>query len=509
MSDIPSENAASSPLSQTPLAARLSEAASHTVIYGVGSIGQALLSFVLLAVYTRQLGSADFGLLSLLTIVGTLAGAVFYVGATSALSRYYFEYDDPERRRAVVGTAVVNTGIGSLMQIALGVALSPVISRALAGDGRVAAHVAIAISTTAVTSFANILLVVLRFERRSRVVVTAMLAGLAVTVLTVWLLLVQWRMGIAGALLGVLVGQVAMLGMLSWSARAFLVFRWSAPDSAAQLRFGIPNVLSGVAYYGLDSTDRFFIERFASLSDVGIYSAGYRVGLLIQAGFIVPFAQIWAPMRMQYGKDPLSQELFRLGLTYYVMVGLALSAVILAFLPTMMPVLFGRPEYYAASAVVPFVLLGHLAFGATNIVDYGAFRANRVIYHVYVLTGALALNALLNYYFVPIFGYMAAAYATLLCYLLVAIAMAVLSRRFYQFEFEWARLGSSLASAVLAFVTMTAFPHPGISGLLARFAVVGLLALTWYQWMLQDRERRRLAQWTAVGTTQIRKLFGT
>ena len=66
---------------------RLKEAASHTLIYGLGSVAQTLLGVILLPLYAHYFSAAEFGVLSIITLLGTLAGSVFYLGSSSALSR--------------------------------------------------------------------------------------------------------------------------------------------------------------------------------------------------------------------------------------------------------------------------------------------------------------------------------------------------------------------------------------------------------------------------------------
>jgi O-antigen/teichoic acid export membrane protein len=476
---------------------RLRETAYHTVVYGIGSAGQALLNFGLLAVYTRHLQPDEFGVLSLVTIAGTIAAAVFYFGASSALTRYYFEWPDPARRRSVIGTALTLTAGGAAVQVAAGLLLAGALSRALFGTPQYAPELTIGITSTAITSVAALLLVVLRCERRSRAVVLVNLVSLLVAGGTVVLLVAIWDWGVIGALIGTLAGQIVSLVILLWICRRFLVLRWSRADVRAQLRFGLPNVVSGVLYYALDTADRIFIEKLGTLHDVGVYSLGYRIGILIQAGFVFPFAQIWAPMRMQYGDQPESRHLFRVILTYYVLTGLTLIAALLVVLPNALPWLAGRPSYDGAARVVPFVLLGHLAYGAINIVDYGVYRANRVEYHAYLFAGALVLNAGLNMLLVPRVGFMGAAYATLVSYLVVAGVMVYLSRRFYPVQYEWGRLVGALAAGIGAFALMSLVPRPDLFGLAIRFGIAATLVAGWFVWTLSPDERGVIRRFAA------------
>src|SRR5262249_49459482 len=73
--------------------ARLREAATHTVIYGLGSVLQTVLGFLLIPLYTRYYTPDVYGVFTLLTLAGTVAGAVFFLGGSSALARSYYDSD--------------------------------------------------------------------------------------------------------------------------------------------------------------------------------------------------------------------------------------------------------------------------------------------------------------------------------------------------------------------------------------------------------------------------------
>src|SRR5438093_7559225 len=69
----------------------LREATQHSLTYGLGAALQAALNFVLLPLYTKQFAADEFGVFRMAVLAGSLAGAVFYLGAYSSLSRFYFD----------------------------------------------------------------------------------------------------------------------------------------------------------------------------------------------------------------------------------------------------------------------------------------------------------------------------------------------------------------------------------------------------------------------------------
>jgi O-antigen/teichoic acid export membrane protein len=473
---------------------RLNEAARHTIVYGLGSVAQTLLGVILLPLYAHYFAPAEFGILSLITLVATLAGAVFYFGSSSALARSYFDYDTDAERRQTVTTALLVTLSGALLQIGLGLGLSRLLSIRLFGTPGYRIHIAMALASSAVTFVNGLFLVVLRFERRSVAVVASNVCALLVTTACILWLLFGLRLGLLAPILGGLVGQTTVAIALAWLVRHQFAGGISRRELGIQLRFGFGALCIGAAYYVLDSVDRLILNRLTSLADVGIYSLGYRIGMLIHVVFILPFSQIWSPMRMEYRHDAGAPELFRLILTYYWIIGL-LATVLIGIFAREIVAVAGAAEYQSASRVVPVVMLSHLVYGVVGIVDSGIIFSRRLAYQVAIFAAGALLNIGLNLLLIPRWGYMAAAYVTLLSYVAVAVAVFIVSNRFHHQEVERARVGLVIASGVGALVlgTLVSGMAAG-TAVAARLALIGGLGGFWYLFVLNDRERRRLQQ---------------
>jgi O-antigen/teichoic acid export membrane protein len=279
----------------TPLLARLKEAGSHTIIYGLGSVLQTAVGFVLIPLYTRYYTPEIYGVLTLLILTGTIAGSLFYLGASSALGRSYYDYDNEEGRKVVVSTSLYISLFGALLQVLLGVLFSRTLSWLLFDSPDYTTHIIIALLSSAITFINYVFFMLLRFQRRSTHVVILSLFSLVLMASLILYLLIGLHLGVMAPILGTLLSQVVLFGILLFLSRRYLVFNWSLYEVQVQLKFGLPAALLGVLYYALDSSDRLFINRYASLDDVGIYSLGYKLGMLVQIVLIQPFSQIWAP----------------------------------------------------------------------------------------------------------------------------------------------------------------------------------------------------------------------
>lgn len=476
---------------------RLKEAAGHTVVYGLGSVAQTLLGLLLLPLYAHAFTPAEFGVFSLITLAATLAGVVFYLGSSSALARSYFDYAPGIGRQQAVTTSLAVTLGGAALQIVLALLLSKTLSVRLFGTEAYAPHLAVALAASAVTFINGLFLVVLRFERRSTAVVASNVGALALTTALVFWMIFGLELGVMAPLAANLAAQVFMCAVLGFAARRLVGGGISRTELTLQLRFGFGAVCIGAAYYVLSSVDRFLLNRFATLDDVGVYSLGYRLGMLIHIVFILPFSQIWAPMRMQYRDEAEAPELFTLVLTYYWMIG-SLATVAVGLFAREIVAFTSAADYHAAYRVVPIIMMAHLIYGVIGVIDSGIIFSRKVSYQAVIFAVGVVLNMALNLVLIPRWGYTGAAWAALASYAAVAAAAFVVSNRLYPVGVEWARLAKVAASAVAALVVGVSLATSSSAFTIgARLSLFIGLGVFWYLSVLSDRERSRLRQLTA------------
>lgn len=429
---------------------KIKEAGSHTIIYGLGAVLQSALGFLLIPLYTRYYTTDMYGALSLINLSGMLAGTFFYLGASSALARSYYDYNDVYERKKVVSTSLYISLFGASLQILLGIALSGTISQFLFHDERYARHIALILISSAVSFVNTLFFMLLRFERKSKHVVALNIFSLVLTSSLIVFFLISAKLGVMAPILGGLISQGVLFIILLYLVRDTIVFDYSRHELKVQLPFGLQAVVIGMAYYSLDSLNRVFISKYGSLGDVGIYSLGYQIASLINILFIMPFGQIWAPMRMQYRNDQNADEFYRKILTYYTVIGLIITVMISLFSKEVITLFAGHKEYVDAYKVVPFVMIGLLVYGVVGLIDHGIYFTRKVIYHAFTFSIASVMSFVLNYMFVQRYGYLAAAAIIMVCYVTIVVLVFYISNRMYKIPYEGKRLALTGSIGVIA-----------------------------------------------------------
>ncbi len=431
---------------------KLKETASHAIVYGISASIQSLVGFLLLPLLARYLTTKEYGIYSLILLIGTLAGSFFYFGASSALSRFYFENNSDEQRSRVVLSTLMITLIGAFIQICLGYLFSSQLSFFITGSDNYSQQVFLIIVANALTFIANFIFLILRLEKRSVIFVIMNVVINVVNLGLVYVCLAVYRMTIDAPIYGVLVSSFLAIIFTSYYLIPYFKYGMVLFNIKEYLFFGFPTILTGFSYYILDSVDRFLIKEYCSLSDLGIYSMGYRIGMTIHVFFILPFGMIWSTIRMQYAEDQNNREFVSKVISYYSVIGTFLVVSISIFAKEIISLFIVENSYVDAYRVVPWVMLAHLIYGYVNIIDFGIYMHKKIIYYVYIFLLGAGFNVLLNYFFLPKFGYTVAAVNTLITYAVIICIVYFLSNRLYRININWSKITPLIMSFIVIII---------------------------------------------------------
>ena len=259
------------------------------------------------------------------------------------------------------------------------------------------------------------------------------------------------RLGIWGVLYSGLISSGLMALLLVLMAFLDVRISFSLKKLKSMLRYGIPLIHSGLGMFVLTFADRFFLQKYATLSDVGIFSLGYKLGMVIGALVVSPFLLFWAAYMYEIAEKPNAKYLFARIHVYYTFV-LVFSSLGLSVLGHDVLKILTPPAFWEASQILPVIVLSYIVLDVNYFFHVGMNLYKKTSYLAYAVGGSALLNLLLNYLLIPPFHAWGAAWATLLSFVVMAAANCVLSQRLYPIQYEHSRLVKMLfmASAIFA-----------------------------------------------------------
>lgn len=191
------------------------------------------------------------------------------------------------------------------------------------------------------------------------------------------------------------------------------------------LRLSIPLIFHTLSKHALDASDKIMIGNLVGQREVGIYgvlvslsSLGGVVWAAINAS-LIPF--MFRKMKAFFIKDDKNAKIEINKVIMPLMIFYALVCLLLCLAAPEVVAILTTSEYYAAVVLMPPIAAGIFFQSLYNI------YSNILLYFkktnlVMVATIVAALfNIITNLIFIPIFGYIAASYTTLLSYILLAL----------------------------------------------------------------------------------------
>ena len=422
----------------------------HGLVYGFGSAFDAIVGFLVLPLYTIHFSTEEYGIFSFLILLSTFASSIFYLGATSALTRSYFDYDDIEERKKVASTSLYITLLGAIMQISIGLIFSEQISMLLFETTIYKNHILLILISSSLLFINQFFYLILRLLLKSLHIVSVSIFSSTIFLLSLWILLTYYEYGILSPVIAFNISYSIGTIILLFMCRNYFSLFPKKREFKIQLIFGLPQLFIGFSYYAIDWIDRFFINEYLSLGDVGIYSFGYKISMLIHMIFIIPFSKVWATIRSENLNNNI-ESLSSKMLTYYYLIGSILALLVIIFIKEFF-ILFSRnTDYDSAQYVVPFVIFAHLLYGMINILDLGIFKERKPMYTGIVLMIHIPINIILNFILVPKFGYYGAAVSTLITYFLLTMTVAYVADRLLKVNYEKFNL---LLISLVSFITI-------------------------------------------------------
>ncbi|MDO4621113.1 MAG: oligosaccharide flippase family protein [Lachnospiraceae bacterium] len=185
------------------------------------------------------------------------------------------------------------------------------------------------------------------------------------------------------------------------------------------VQFNIPLIPHYLSQTVLNSSDRIMIARMVSEAHAGIYSIAYSIALLMTL-FSTAITQTLEPWLYKKIKDRRENEIA--DVVYAALVFFALvNLLLIAFAPEMVAI-FAPPAYREAIWVIPPVAMStFFMFGYSIFAAFG-FYYEKTSFVMYATVSGAVVNIVLNYLLIGRFGYLAAGYTTLFCYILFACA---------------------------------------------------------------------------------------
>ncbi len=426
----------------------LEEIFKYGSIYMLGWLFNTVLRLALLPIYTRYLDRTEYGIISMLDTAIALIQILCAMGMGKAIIRFFHDQQDSEHQRRVIATGL---SISLVMLLLTGASIYPFSNRFaqfILGEGSNPVYFQLVLAT--------MLLGVLRIGvnsyfmalKRARTLVIVNSTQIILNASINLYFIIVLKKGVMGILFGNLIANLLVVIVMFFYVVKRNGLGIDRNIFKGMVRYGLPFVPSLLAAAGMHGLDRFFIRKYANLSEVGLYSLAYQFPFMLNAIIAYGFGQIWSGSTM-YSIARSSDATYQYAriCTYYMTV-LTFALFAISVGSDTLISIFAAPSYFDAHRYLPVIALGIWGYALHTFVKIGVELTKKTYLFMINYSMALAINIVLNFLLVPRWGAMGAAWATVVTYFSFSLGGYFIYRHCYPIKFEWGRLAKILFLAI-------------------------------------------------------------
>jgi O-antigen/teichoic acid export membrane protein len=426
-------------------------------IYGIGGLVSRFLAVLMLPLYTSYVSPGDYGRVEILMAAMAVAVTLLRGGANYGFIRFYFLDKDPEYRRRLVRTVFWAQMAYSTFGLVLCIVLAHDIARWFGvtrnGSDLHGSGTSLVIAT-GVLLWANVnyaqMTNLFRAEQRSVAFSLATLANIAVTVPLTVILVVVYKEGPLGIIVGNLSGTLVLYVILLAYRHEQLGLQFDRRLLHSLNRFGLPLVAAALALWVTNFGDRLMLSKLLHgsyrLTEVGQYSLANKISSAMVLLFTA-FQIAWPAFAYSIEDETAAKRAYSFVLTYLMFIAAWVAIALSLFAPWIVHTLAQKRGYWPADAAIPALAYSSVFYAGFTVVTIATGRTRNTQFNWVAATLAAALNFGLNLWLIPAYGMLGAAYATLAAYALLMVVRTWNAQKMYPVAYQWRRVGELLLVA--------------------------------------------------------------
>ncbi len=425
---------------------------NHSLLYSFSFVSGSLASILLLPIYTRYLSKADYGILELLSYIRIVSSILLLASFHTTLGRFFHAEEAAGRKKLVVSSITIFILIFGAIGCMIGNCFDDYLAELLLGDKTYTYFININFIVLYADMLVNNSIAYFVVAKRPNMYVIYNISKLFFSIVFNLYFIVVLKLGALGMLYGNL---LAMGGVgLVATAHNFIIngVRINGTILKRMLTFSLPLVPAMLCATAMHNVDRFLIQHYCSLSDVGIYSLGYKFPFMLNALILQSFSRVWTGSAMyEISKAPDARYQYAKIATYvmafYIFAQFALSVFSVSVIKV-----FAAKKFFDAYMVVPPVALG-MSFHALYIhFTVGAYLKNKTWLLIFSYLPAAILNIVGNMLVLPRYGYMGAAWMTVTTYFVFSFIAYISCQGILNVKYEFRRIFVLFSTAILVYL---------------------------------------------------------
>lgn len=420
----------------------LKRLSSGTFVYGFGSILQSSLAFFLLPLYTRFLSAEEFGMLSVLSSIGSFCAEIFLMGLGASVTRYYFKYKNNEEELENFLSSVFNFLIFSNLFFTVSIfLLGEWFFKILTPDINFRPYILITIWQTALFIFFTFYLQLLRAKEEARKFIFLKISKFLISTFLIIFFIAFLKWGVLGNVYGQFFASliffivIILINIKQGNFKQHFNFNYVKKA----LIYGLPLIPHALAGWAVSHSDRLILSGITNVTQTGIYDLGYKIAMGI-ALVTSAINYAWSPIFFDTAdNEPDAKKIFSDIFNVYIF-GLCTLSLGLTYFSRDLIHFIGTSEYYSAYKIVPFIVLGYVFQGIYFMRVAPIFYKEKTKLLSLITPISAVINISLNFVLINWLGMFGSGIAFMTSFLFNALVVHIVSQKTYHIPYSYKKI---------------------------------------------------------------------
>ena len=422
-----------------------------TFVYSLGYLGLRAISFLLLPLYTNLLTPKEAGIVFIIYTLLAFFNTIYSKGMDSALLKFFHDNNST----TVISTSIIFSILYSiplsLLLFIINYFLLFDIIKSTFDNINIITYLLIIVLICDMLS-SRLMHVIRLLERPFYYLAVSCVNVISSISLNIYFIK-YLNFGLYGAILALVFTVILQLFLLMPIVIMYTkISYFNYKLLKKMLAFSSPFLPASIFFILIELSDRWMLGWLSSLENVGLYSVGYKIGAIMLL-FVRAFNLNWQPFYLKHTNDHHQFE--SIG-TKSIISMIYITTVLSILWPLILKIqinnyyLIGE-QFWDGGAIIPIISISYIFYGIFILQMPSIYLKNKQHWVPYFWGIGFLFNFVGNCIFIPKYGFLGAALATLLSYFVMALLLIYKNKSWLPIQYRIQPIFIIVCMSVLAY----------------------------------------------------------
>ncbi len=407
------------------------------------------------------------------------ATIIFGARVAQAVFRYYCTATSIDEKNSIIASALflgfMLNGVGSII-IAV---LSEPLAVAIFSDPSFKTYIALFAVTMFLIPLNQIPLTHIRAQQKPWLFLFFSIFRLTLQLSLNIYFVVSLNLHVEGVIYSAVISSIITAILLTGYSISTAGLRVRISECKRLFTFSLPLKIASFATFYLTFGDRYFLNLFSDLSQVGIYALGYKFGFIFTLLAWTPFERMWDAEKYVVAEKPDAKAIYQKTFLYTSSILIFLGLCISLYSKDLLKIM-ADPAFLNAYKIVPIIIIAYVFQAWSKFCNLGILLKAKTMDIAYSEFFAAIIITVAYFFLIPAYGIFGAAWATVIGFSARFYWINKKSIQYFDMELPWTKVIMTAALALITLSLSLLAPENIFESILIRTLLIILFTTTYF-----------------------------